>query len=301
MSAVEIIRAERALPRVGQGRYALEVLTDLPRNRLAIIGLIIVFCLVVGALLAPLIAPHDPVKPDLDSRLRAPSWAYPLGTDEIGRCILSRLIYGGRVSLLIGIVVVAVISILGTFLGLISGYTGGIVDEILMRAVDVLLAFPGLILALVISGLLGPGLLNVILALSVVGWTRYARLVRGCVMSAKEKSFVEATRALGTNNSYIMFRHILPEALSPVIVMATLGMGWAILAAAALNFLGFGVQPPTPEWGSMLNSGRSFLRIAPHLTTFPGLAIMLTVLAFNFLGDGLRDALDPRRKRKIEI
>lgn len=281
--------------------YILEVVEGLKENRLAVVGLAIVVSLVLMAILAPFIVPHDPIELHLDLRLLSPSWQYPLGTDDLGRCILSRLIYGTRVSLQVGVMVVGITAISGSLLGLTAGYLGGIIDEIIMRIVDVLLAFPGLILALVIAGLLGPGLFNVMLALSVVGWTRYARVVRGCVLSAKERGFVEAARAIGSSNFYIMFRHVLPEALSPVIVMSTLGMGWTILSAAALSFLGLGAQPPMPEWGSMLNSGRAFLRVAPHLITFPGLAIMVTVLAFNFLGDGLRDALDPRQKKRVEI
>jgi len=296
------IAAKRAIPAGAEARpYVLEVLEGLKENRLAVVGLVLVLSLVLVAILAPFIAPHDPVEQHLDLRLLSPSWQYPLGIDDLGRCTLSRLIYGTRVSLQIGVVVVGITATLGTLLGLIAGYKGGFVDEVIMRIVDVLLAFPALILALVIAGLLGPGLFNVMLALSVVGWTRYARVVRGCVLSAKERGFVEAARAIGSSNIYIMFRHVLPEALSPVIVMATLGMGWTILSAAALSFLGLGAQPPMPEWGSMLNDGRAFMRAAPQLTTFPGLAIMVTVLAFNFIGDGLRDALDPRQKKRVEI
>jgi peptide/nickel transport system permease protein len=197
--------------------------------------------------------------------------------------------------------VVGVTVLIGTSLGLISGFAGGVVDEAIMRVVDILLAFPGLILSLVIAGLLGPGLFNVMLALAIVGWTGYARIVRGCVLSEKEKGFVEAARALGGSKYYIMFRHILPEVLTPVIVMATLGMGGTILSSAALGFLGLGVQPPAPEWGSMLNEGRTYLQLAPQCTIFSGLAIMLTVLAFNFLGDGLQDIMNPKRKKKLEI
>jgi len=296
------VAVERAIPIGARARpYVLEAFERLKENRLAMVGLVIVLVLVLVAILAPFIAPHDPIEQHLDRRLLPPSWQYPLGTDDLGRCILSRLIYGARVSLQVGAVVVGITALFGTLLGLIAGYRGGVVDEVIMRIVDVLLAFPGLILALVIAGLLGPGLFNVMLALSLVGWTGYARVVRGCVLSAKERTFVEAARALGSSNFHIMFRHILPEALPPVIVMATLGMGRTILAAAALSFLGLGAQPPMPEWGSMLNGGRAFLRVAPHLTTFPGLAIMITVLAFNFLGDGLRDALDPRWKKRVEI
>ena len=209
--------------------------------------------------------------------------------------------YGTRVSLQIGVIVVGIAACTGVVLGLIAGYWGRIIDEIIMRIVDVMLAFPGIILALVIAGLLGPGLFNVMLALTLVGWTRYTRVVRGCVLSVKERGFVEAARAIGSGDAHILARHILPEVMAPVIVMATLGMGWTILGAAALSFLGLGAQPPIAEWGSMLNSGRAFMRQAPHHMTFPGLAIMVTVLAFNFLGDGLRDTLDPRQEKRVEI
>lgn len=282
-------------------RDTLEIFGRLKKNKMAMTGFVIIALLILVAILAPLFSPHDPIEQHLNLRLLSSSWQYPLGTDDLGRCIMSRLIYGTRVSLQVGIIVVGITAISGTLLGLVAGYSGGIVDEVIMRIVDVFLAFPGLILALVIAGFLGPGLFNVMLALSVVGWTKYARVVRGCVLSVKEKAFVEAARALGGGNFYIMFRHVLPEALPSVIVLATLGMGGVILSAAALSFLGLGAQPPMPEWGSMLNSGRTFLQVAPRLTIFPGLAIMITVLAFNFSGDGLRDAFDIRQVKKLEI
>ena len=272
-------------------RTSTEVFRRLKKHRLAMIGAAIILALVLIAVLAPFIAPHDPVEQNLGNRLLSPSIEHPLGTDNLGRCILSRLIHGSRVSLQIGIMVVGIASITGVTLGLIAGYRGGLIDELIMRIVDILLAFPGIILALAIAGILGPSLYNVMLALAVIGWTSYARVVRGSVLSVKEKEFVEAARALGTGEARIMFRHILPNVTAPVIVMATLGMAHVILAAAALSFLGLGAQPPTPEWGSMLNDGRAFMRSAPHLTIFPGLAIMVTVLAFNFLGDALRDIL----------
>jgi peptide/nickel transport system permease protein len=279
----------------------LDVWKRMRANKATMVGFVILLLIVLAAIIAPLIAPHDPIEQHLEYRLLSPSPHYPMGTDDLGRCILSRLIYGARVSLRIGLVVVGITSFFGSLIGLTAGYFGGITDEVLMRIVDVFLAFPGLILALVITGLLGPGLFNVLLALSLVGWTRYARVVRGCILSVKERGFVESARAIGCGNLHIMFRHVLPETFSPVIVMATLGMGWTILSAAALSFLGFGAQPPMPEWGAMLNTGRNFLQVAPHFTTFPGLAIMLTVMSFNFLGDGLRDALDPRQKKDVEI
>ncbi|MCL0096285.1 nickel ABC transporter permease subunit NikC [Thermodesulfovibrionales bacterium] len=277
-------------------RPSTEVFQRLKKHRLALIGAGIILVLIFIAVLAPFIAPHDPIEQNLEHRLLSPNTEYLLGTDNLGRCILSRLIHGTSVSLQIGVMVVGIAAFVGVTLGLVAGYRGGLIDELIMRIVDILLAFPGIILALVIAGILGPSLFNIMLALAVVGWTSYARVVRGAVLSVKEKEFVEAARALGAGEARIMFRHILPNVMAPVIVMATLGMAHVILAAAALGFLGLGAQPPTPEWGSMLNDGRAFMRTAPHLTIFPGLAIMVTVLAFNFLGDGLRDVLDPRLK-----
>jgi peptide/nickel transport system permease protein len=270
----------------------------LNKNKLAVIGLTIILSLIIIAIIAPFIAPHDPLEQNLNNRLLPPCEEYPLGTDDLGRCILSRIIYGARISLELGIIVVGITSSIGVVLGGFAGYYGGILDEIIMRVVDIMLSFPGIILALAIAGALGPSLFNVMLALTLVHWTSYARVVRGAVLSVKEKEFVESARALGAGNLYIMVNHILPNVIAPVIVMATLGMGHVILSAAALSFLGLGSQPPIPEWGAMLNSGRAFMRTAPSLTFFPGLAIMITVLAFNFLGDGLRDALDPRREER---
>jgi len=279
-------------------RFA-EIFRGIKRNRLALVGCIIILALVLIAVFAPFIAPHDPLRQNLPKRLLSSCREYPLGTDELGRCILSRLIYGSRFSLQIGIIVVGITACIGVALGAIAGYFGGFWDELIMRIVDTVLAFPGIVLALVIAGLLGPSLFNVMLALTLVHWTSYARVVRGSILSLKEKEFVELAKAIGGSDFYILLRHILPNCMAPVMVMATLGMAHVILAAAALSFLGLGAQPPIPEWGSMLNHGRAFLRAAPHITTFPGLAIMITVLAFNFLGDGLRDALDPRLKRRI--
>jgi peptide/nickel transport system permease protein len=258
-------------------------------HKIAMVGAVLILFLAFIAVFAPYIAPHDPIEINLKERLLAPNMEYPLGTDNLGRCMLSRIIYGARISLQIGIIVVGITSVIGITLGMIAGYYGGVLDELIMRGVDILLVFPGIILALVIAGILGPGLFNVMLALAIVGWTGYARVVRGVVLSVKEKEYVESARALGVGDWYIITRHILP----------TLGMAYVILAAAALSFLGLGAQPPTPEWGSMLNNGKNFMRTAPHLTIFPGLAIMITILAFNFIGDGLRDALDPRVSEKM--
>lgn len=278
---------------VESGPPFLEMIKRLKKHKLAVTGLAIIAALCLIALLAPFIAPHDPNKLHLAHRLLSPGNGYLMGTDNLGRCLFSRLVFGSRVTLLVGFFVVAITSTVGVALGAIAGYRGGIIDDLIMRCVDVLLAFPGIILALVIAGILGPSLINIMFAMSIIGWTGYARVVRGAILSVKEREFVEAARSLGAGDVHIMFRHILPNVMAPMIVMATLGMAHVILAAAALSFLGLGVQPPDAEWGSMLNAGRVFMRTAPHMTLFPGLAIMITVLAFNFLGDGLRDALDP--------
>ncbi|MFW0861271.1 MAG: nickel transporter permease [Dethiobacter sp.] len=278
---------------VESGPPFLEMVKRLKKHKLAVTGLAIITVLCFIALFAPLIAPHDPNKLHLAHRLFSPGDGYLMGTDNLGRCLFSRLVFGSRVTLLVGFFVVGITSTVGVALGVVAGYQGGIIDEIIMRCVDILLAFPGIILALVIAGILGPSLFNIMFAMSIIGWTGYARVVRGAVLSVKEREFVEAARSLGASDSRIMLRHILPNVMAPVIVMATLGMAHVILAATALSFLGLGVQSPDAEWGSMLNAGRLFMRTAPHMTVFPGLAIMITVLAFNFLGDGLRDALDP--------
>ena len=266
-------------------------LGELGKNRLAVSGILLIAGLCVLALFAPEIAPHDPLAQRLDSRLLFPSSEYPFGTDELGRCIFSRVIYGTRISLGIGLLVVAVTSIAGTSLGLLSGYMGGVLDEAIMRGIDIVMAFPNIILALVIAGLLGPGFSSVVLALAFTQWPAYARLVRGQVLSLRKRDFVEAARALRPSSFYIMRKHILPNCMEPVIVLGTLEIAHVIIFAAALSFLGLGIQPPSPEWGSMLKAGVPYLRTAPHLTFFPGLMIIFTVFAFNFAGDGLRESL----------
>jgi peptide/nickel transport system permease protein len=262
------------------------------------IGAAIVLMAILAALVGPVVMPFDPSDQELALRLEGPSARHWFGLDELGRDILARVLAGARISLLVGLVVVGVSSTIGTLLGSIAGYFGGIVDEVLSRLMDILLAFPGLLLAIAMVAVLGPSLTNVILALSLIGWVGYARLVRGQVLRARELEFVQAARALGASIPRILGRHIIPTALPAVTVQATLGMGGAILAEAALSFLGLGVQPPTPSWGTMLSYGRAHMLEAPHLTIFPGLAIAMLVLGFNFLGDGLRDALDPQAKRK---
>ena len=260
---------------------------------MAKVGASIVLIAVLAAVVGPLLVPFDPATQELAQRLEGPSSAHWFGLDELGRDIFARVLAGARISLMVGIVVVGVSSTIGIAMGSIAGYFGGRIDEAISRLIDILLAFPGLLLAIAMVAVLGPSLTNVVLALSLIGWVGYARLVRGQVLRAREFEFVQAARALGATTPRILARHIIPTTLPAVTVQATLGMGGAILAEAALSFLGLGVQPPTPSWGTMLNYGRAHLLDAPHLTVFPGIAIAVLVLGFNFLGDGLRDALDP--------
>ena len=261
------------------------------------VGGFIVCVAIVAALAGPTLWPYDPSAQELARRLEAPTLAHPLGLDELGRDILSRLLRGARISLLVGLAVVSVSSTVGMMFGSIAGYFGGRVDDVISRVIDVLMAFPGILLAIALVAVLGPSLVNVILALSIIGWVGYARLVRGQALRAREFEFVQAARASGASAARIVIRHVLPTAIPAVVVQATLGMAGAIIAEAALSFLGLGVQPPTPSWGTMLDAGRAHLFDAPHLTIFPGLAIAMLVLGFNFLGDGLRDRVDPKMVR----
>jgi peptide/nickel transport system permease protein len=257
----------------------------------------IVLLAVLAALAGPWVVPFDPSSQELSMRLARPTFHHPFGLDELGRDIFSRVLAGARISLIVGVTVVGISTLVGVLLGSLAGYFGGWVDDCISRSVDVLMAFPGILLAIALVAVLGPSLRNVVLALSVIGWVGYARLVRGQVLRAREFEFVQAARALGASTWRILLRHVIPTTMPAVMVQATLGMAGAILAEAALSFLGLGVQPPTPSWGTMLNGGRLHLLDAPHLTIFPGAAIALLVLGFNFLGDGLRDALDPKRDR----
>ncbi|MDP2053560.1 MAG: ABC transporter permease [Acidobacteriota bacterium] len=259
------------------------------------LGLVIVSVVVLSALFAPWVLPWDANTQVLASRLEGPSWQHWFGLDELGRDILARVLLGARVSLLVGVVVVGVSAVVGMAVGAVSGYYGGRIDQVIGRIMDVLMAFPGMLLAIALVAVLGPSLTNVVLALAVIGWVGYARLVRGQVLRAREFEYVVAARALGASTVRILARHVLPTALPPVMVQATLGMAGAMLAEAALSFLGLGVQPPTPSWGTMINGGRVHLLDAPHLTIFPGLFLAIVVLGFNFLGDGLRDAIDPKK------
>lgn len=266
------------------------------RNKMAMSGGAIVLFFVAVAIAAPLIAPYNPNKPDFAHRLEGPSSRYWLGTDSLGRDILSRIIYGSRYSLLSGLVSVGIAAFLGTLSGLVAGYYGGWVDAVIMRFMDMLLAFPGILLAIAIIAVLGRGFFNAMVAVGLHSVPSFARVVRGSVLSLREREFVESAKAAGATDSRIVFRHILPNIATPVIVMSTMRLGTTILAAAGLSFLGLGAQPPTPEWGAMLSGGRDVLRVAPHITTFPGLAILVTVVGFNLFGDGVRDALDPKLK-----
>jgi peptide/nickel transport system permease protein len=262
-------------------------------------GLILTVVLVLVAVAAPLLAPFDPSAQDTARRLEAPSKSHPLGLDDLGRDVLSRILFGARISLRVGFSVVILASLVGITLGAMAGYFGGWTDTIIMRLTDILLAFPGILLAIALVAVLGPSINNVILALAVIGWVGYARLVRGQVLKVREMEFVTAAKALGARSPRVIVRHVLPNVINPVIVMATLGLAGAILSEAALSFLGLGVQPPTPSWGAMLTAGRRYLGLANHLAIFPGAAIMLAVMGLNFLGDGLIDALDPKYRKEI--
>ncbi len=272
------------------------------QNPLAAGGLILVAIFVIFALFAPWLAPYDPALINLPARLAGPSAAHWCGTDELGRDILSRIIYGARISMLVGVSVVAGSLLLGLIIGSIAGYYGGRVDRFVNVVVmNAFLSFPGILLAIAFVAFLGPGILNLILALCIGGWVGYARLVRAQVLATKEREFVEAARALGAGDWRILTRHILPNMIQPVIVQAAIGMAGAVLAEATMSFLGLGVPPPTASWGSMLNDARAHLFDAPHLVLFPALAVMLAVLSFNFIGDALRDYLDPRSQMEAGL
>jgi peptide/nickel transport system permease protein len=268
-----------------------------PQRTLLWIGASILAMAAVAAIAGPLLTPYDPASQELALRLEGPSSSHLFGLDELGRDILARVLAGARISFLVGLTVVSVSALVGTILGAAAAYFGGVVDDLVSRLVDILLAFPGLLLAIALVAVLGPSLGNVLFALTIIGWVGYARLVRGQVLRAREFEYVQAARALGAGAGRVLWRHLIPTALPAVLVQATLGMAGAIISEAALSFLGLGVQPPTPSWGTMLNGGRAHLLDAPHLTLFPGLAIALLVLGFNFVGDGLRDLADPREQR----
>ena len=277
-----------------------EALLRLRKNKIAVAGIIIISLFLVMALFSRWIAPHDPLAQSLYDKLKPPvwddggSWSYPLGTDDFGRDLLSRIIYGSRISMMVGVTAVSISLFFGTLAGAVAGFYGGKIDNIIMRLMDILLAFPSILLAIVIVAFLGPSLRNAMIAIGVVSIPRYARIVRGSVLEEYSKDYVQAARALGAGDVRLIFVHILPNCLAPLIVQTTLGFASAILEAAALSFLGLGAQPPTPEWGAMLANGRALILRAWWAVTFPGLMILFAVLGFNLLGDGLRDALDPR-------
>ncbi len=272
---------------------ATRVRREFLRNRFALVGACFIILIVAAGVLAPVIAPYDPLKQSLMTRLQPPSPEHWLGTDEIGRDEFSRLLYGARTSLFIGFVGTAGGIVLGTLLGLISGYLGGWTDTLSMRVVDIMYAFPGILLAILIVAIMGPGLTNLMVALTIWGTPTLSRIVRSVILSLKEQEFVQAAEAIGATRSRIILRHLLPNTSAPIIVYATLGVAGSLLTAASLGFLGIGVQPPTPEWGAMLSTGRGYLREAPFLMVFPGLMIFMTVMSLNLIGDALRDALDP--------
>ena len=269
----------------------------LAHNPLAMAGAVLIALFVLCAFFGPLVAPHDPATIELSARLQAPSSLHWFGTDELGRDILSRILYGARISMLVGVSVVSGSLLLGIIVGSIAGYYGGRIDRFInIIVMNSFLSFPGILLAIAFVAFLGPGLWNLILALIIGGWVGYARLVRAQVLAAREREYVEAARALGATSWRILTRHILPNIMQPVIVQAAIGMAGAILAEGTMSFLGLGVPPPVPSWGAMLNDGRSHLFDSPHVLLFPAAAVMLAVLAFNFVGDAMRDLLDPRAR-----
>ncbi len=252
-----------------------------------------VLWIIVLALAADVVVPYDPVSQNLNERLAPPSLAHPFGQDEFGRDLFSRVAHGARISLLVGILSISISLIIGTLVGTVAGYYGGRGDSFLMRLSDIFLAFPSLVLAIGITGVLGPSVFNVVIALGIVGWPGFARVVRAQVLRIRDLDYVEASRSMGAPTIFILRTHVLPNSLGPLIVLATIGIGWAILAEAGLSFIGLGVSPPTPSWGSILASGRTYMVSAPHIVTIPGIVLALMVLSFNLLGDSLRDALDP--------
>jgi peptide/nickel transport system permease protein len=266
------------------------------KNTLAVTGGILVLLVFILSILAPWIAPYDPSAIDIKNILIGPSFSHPFGTDDLGRDVLSRMIWGGRISLEVGFVAVGIATIIGIILGSIAGYYGRYIDSVIMRAVDIMLSIPTIFLVLAVIAILEPSIINIMIVIGLTSWMEPARLIRAEFISLKERDFVTAARALGANDGRIIMKHVLPNGLSPIMVSATMGVGGAILVESALSFLGLGVQPPTPSWGSLLSSGKDNIEIAWWLSAFPGLAILVTVLGYNLLGEGIRDALDPRQR-----
>jgi peptide/nickel transport system permease protein len=287
--------SDRSTTAAPTGLWA-DVWRRLRRHRIGMIGLTIVVILLVLGIFGPALAPHDPNEIDMSARFAPPSLAHPMGADDFGRDILSRIMVGARVSLQVGIIAVGIATVAGTLLGMVAGYSNRVLDEVIMRAMDVLFAFPAILLAIAILAALGKGVTNAMIAIGVVYTPIFARIARGAVLSVRREEFVEAANAIGARHGRILFRHILPNSLAPLIVEVSLSLAFAILAEAALSFFGLGTQPPDPSWGRMLSEGRAYFRQSIWMGVFPGLAIMFTVMGFNFLGDGLRDVLDPRLK-----
>lgn len=287
---------EEILPSKSRNLW-VDAIHRLVKSKTSVVGLVIILILIITALIAPLIATHNPIAQDIPNRYQPPTGENWLGTDELGRDIFSRIVYGTRISIQIGVIAVGISMIVGVTLGAIAGYFGRWVDQIIMRIMDIMMAFPSILLAIALVAVLGPSLRNAMIAVGIVGVPQFARIVRSAVLSVKETEFIEAARAIGGKHGRILLGHVLPNSLAPIIVQATLGIGTAILDAAGLSFLGLGAQPPSPEWGAMLSDGRAALQNAPWVVAFPGLAIFLFVLGFNLFGDGLRDALDPKLKR----
>lgn len=298
----DVTEAAGAIPKLGRVSRRGRLTRRLWRDPLVVVGLLVLAFFLLGALAAPILAPFDPAAVHPVDRLMGPTREYLLGTDALGRDILSRLLFGSRWTLGLAAVATAAVMVIGVSAGAVAGYHGGWLDQAIMRIVDTLMAFPNLILALAIAGALGPGIHSVFIGLVAVWWVDYARIVRSLVLSLRESAFIEGTRALGASNMRVMLRHVIPNVVPPLMVLATLELGTLMLALAGLNFLGLGIQPPTPEWGAMVNDARPHLTSAPHLMLFPGLAITLAVMGTNLLGDGLRDVFDPhlsRRKRGL--
>jgi len=268
----------------------------LMKNKLAVVGGMLVFFVFVLSVFAPWIAPYNPSKIDIKNILIGPSLSHPLGTDDLGRDVLSRMLWGGRISLQVGFVAVGIATLIGILFGSLAGYYGGIIDSIIMRAVDIMLSIPTIFLVLAVIAILEPSIINIMIVIGLTSWMEPARLIRAEFISLKEREFVVAARGIGASDGRIIMKHVLPNGLSPILVSATLGIGGAILVESALSFLGLGVQPPTPSWGSLLSSGKDNIEIAWWLSAFPGLAILVTVLGYNLLGEGIRDALDPRQR-----
>jgi peptide/nickel transport system permease protein len=300
VTTAETVAAETAVVIASAGGPAeprRRLVRGLLHDRTAVIGLVLVGSLTLAAVLAPVLSPHDPDAVDVARKFLAPSREFPLGTDHLGRDVLSRLLFGARLSIGSTFLAVLAISVVGIGVGLLTGWFGGAIDTLFGRLVDIFLAFPTFLLALAVTALLGPGLNNVMLAIALAWWPTYARIVRSAVLSERSKTYIESARAVGSPSLRIIRRHLLPNVLGPIIVLTTLDLGTVMLGISGLSFLGLGVRPPASEWGAMLSEGRTYLSVAPNMMFFPGAAIFLMVLGFNLLGDGLRDVLDPRTRR----